>query len=216
MSVSIIRIGLLIGMVAAVTHPAAAQSQPPGLSIAAGAGIALPFHSDFSFDAFAWQASMRVRAADHLLIEGMLDQWRHTTTSRRRDIQIFNPSGVIGHIDEVTAESLDTMTVVGMSLLGTGSIGRVRISAGGGPGYMVEYERNRTTLSGCSAIVPYVCEGRTKMDSFLVFSIQALADVDVALTRNVSAVGRFMTAVPFRDPAYGHVNATAGLRLSFQ
>ena len=92
------------------------------------------FASDFSFDAFDWQASVRGRATRHLLIEGMLDQWRHTKTSRRTNVPLLGPSGPIGHIDELTTETLDSMTAVGVNLLGTGTVGRVRISGGGGPG----------------------------------------------------------------------------------
>ena len=196
--------------------PAAAQSEPPSLSLAAGAGVALPFHSDLKFDAFDWQASITGRAGRHFLIEGMVDQWRHTTTSRRTNVPLFGPSGVIGRIDELTSETLDTMTVVGVNLLGTGSVGRVRISGGGGPGFMVNYDRHITTLAGCSAPSPSICDGSTNSDGFLAFTVQGVADVDVALTRSLSAIGRFMIAVPVEDPGYGHVNTTVGLRVSFR
>jgi hypothetical protein len=208
--------GFLIFVITAIAQPAAAQSEPPSLSIAAGAGIAVPFHSDFSFDAFAWQASIRGRATRHFLIEGMLDQWRHTTTSRRTNVPLLGPSGPIGHIDELTTETLDTMTAVGVNLLGTGTVGRVRISGGGGPGFLFYYDRHTTTLVGCSAPSPSICEGRTNSDGFLVFAAHGVADVDVALTRHVSAVGRVLMAVPVEDPGYGHLNATAGLRVSFR
>ena len=211
-----VRFALLTVLITAVAQPAAAQSDPPSLSIAAGAGIAFPFHSDFSFDAFDWQVSIRGRAAKHLLVEGMLDQWRHTTTSRRTDVPLLGPTGQIGHIDELATETLDSMTVVGVNLMGTGSVGRVRISAGGGPGLMVHYDRHTTTLVGCSAPSPTTCNGGSNSDAGLVFTAQGVADVDVALTRHLSAIGRFMIVVPVEDPGFGHVNATAGLRISFQ
>ena len=210
-----LRLLLLFAVLFCVVTPSAAQTEPPGFSVAAGAGIAFPLHSEFSFDAFDWQASVRGHVTRRFLVEGVLGHWRHTTINRRTDVPLFGPSGVIGHVDEVTTETLDTMTVVGLNLLGTGTIGRLRISGGGGPGLLVNYERHSTNLSGCTAPAPSICESRSNGEWFVTFSLQALADVEVALTSHLSAVGRVMLAVPVKDPAFGHLTTTAGVRVSF-
>jgi hypothetical protein len=210
------RVWLVCTAIFCVATPAAAQTEPPGFSVAVGAGIAFPFHSDLNFDTFDRQASVRTRVTPRFLVEGMLDQWRHTTITRRADVPLFGQSGVIGHVDEVTTDTLDTITVVGLNLLGTGAIGRVRISGGGGPGLLVNYARYTVSLSGCTATVPSRCDGSSNEEWFVTFGVQALADVDVALTSHVSAVGRVLLALPVKDAGYGHLNATAGVRMSFE
>ena len=196
---------------------AAAQSEPPSFSISGGAGVAFPFHGDYSFNAFEWHVSMRTSVAKYFLVEGMFDEWRHTTNSATRDVTFRNGSGVVlGHADEVLIEDAERTSVLGLNFFVTGAVGRLRISGGGGPSLMTFRSNYSTSYRGCTATMTSLCNEHTNTNSESALGMQGVADLDVALTSNVSAFGRALVAGPFMDPGSGHFGMVGGVRLSLR
>ena len=197
--------------------PAAAQSEPPSFSLSGGAGVAFPFHGDYSFNAFEWHVSIRTRVARHFLIEGMFDEWRHTTTQVTDDVTFRTLAGaVLGHADEVRTDEARRTGVIGLNVLVTGGAGRIRFSGGGGPSLMTFRSTYSTSYRGCTTITTSGCREYTHANSESALGMQGVADVDVALTSNVSAFGRALVAGPFMDPGSGHVGMVGGVRLSLR
>ena len=200
-----------------VATPAAAQSEAPAFSVSAGGGIAFPFHSDYPSTAFDWHASVRTRATEHVFIEAMYDEWRGTTTSVTRDVTFRGPSGaLLGHADELRVEDANRIGLIGVSVLGTGAAGRVRLSAGGGASVMTFRSTYSSRFRGCTSTTPGICRDFTNTNSEATLAVQAVADVEVAITSHVSAFGRALLAGPPRDPAAGHMNVVGGVRVSFR
>lgn len=74
----------------------------PRVAIGAGAGLALPFHGDFDFTPWAWDADLRVALARHALLEAAVGEWRHSETSVAQNIQVTIPPGTIGRLERTT------------------------------------------------------------------------------------------------------------------
>jgi len=203
-------------LVLAAASPASAQSSdPPALSVSGGAGIAFPFHADFSSNALAWHASIRARGAAHLFIEGVYEQWRHTTTFVTRDVTLRNAAGApIAVANLLKTEDATTVSYVGVNFLLTGSSGRARISGGGGPGVLTYRDRYEVALSGCAAVNPRNCEGSILRDSRQGLGVQAAVDVDVSLNSRVALFGRASIATPIDDPGAGYAAILAGARVA--
>lgn len=200
-----------------VSAPAAAQSDAPAAAgVGVGAGVAFPFHSDFSFRAFEWVASIRFPQEKHLLVEIAIDQWRHKTTHVVSDITLRDATGVIGHTDEIRTEDATTVTVIGVNALVTGTRGRMRVSAGGGAGVIRFADRYEVDVTGCTSPAPQHCQEYTRRDSRYDLSVQATADVELALRRRLSAFGRFNLVVPVEGPFTGHFGFVAGVRMGLK
>ena len=199
-----------------VVTPASAQSDdPPVFSAAGGAGVAFPFHSDFSSNALAWHGSVRLRAARHLFVEGVYEQWRHTTTLVARDLTLRDGAGTsVGHVDELRTNDATTVSNLGVNFLVTAPVGRARISVGGGPGLVTYRDRYEVSLSGCTAVDPRTCEGYVRRDARHGFAVQGAVEIDVAVTSRVSVFGRGSAATPIDDPGAGYAAIIAGARVS--
>ena len=89
------------------------------------------------------------------------------------------------------------MRTVGANALATGGSRRVTISGGGGIGAFA-YDRR-----GSSGNV-FSSDG---------FTVQGVAEVDVALARRVQVFGRYVLVVPVRDPGFGHGTIGGGVRI---
>ena len=89
------------------------------------------------------------------------------------------------------------MRTVGANALATGGWQRVTISGGGGIGAFA-YDRR-----GSSGNV-FSSDG---------FTLQGVAEVDVALARRVQLFGRYLVVVPVRDPGFGHATIGGGVRI---
>lgn len=213
---SLLRLLLLFVALFCVVTPAAAQSEPPAIAVSAGAGIAFPFHSDFQFNPFSWHVSAHNRVANHVLIEGAFDQWRHTTTSMLSKVPLRQGSVIVGRIDEVTLDEGESMSVLGLNVLGTGAIGRVRITAGGGPGLMTFRTKHSAAFSGCTSSEPRLCGGFTTRHANYKFSVQMVSELDLALTSRVSAFSRVNVAAPVEDPGAGHAAVIGGIRVALR
>src|SRR5688572_26291210 len=112
----------------ALAAPAFAQSGRPGISVAAGAGSADPLHGDFAFRALAWGVDVRVGTSPHVMIEGVANGWHHQEESVRLNQPIQGPNGVIGVIGRLTQRTGRDISFVGVNLLGTGAVGRLRLN----------------------------------------------------------------------------------------
>jgi hypothetical protein len=206
-------IALLLVLIAA--SPASGQSSdPPALAVGGGAGIAFPFHSDFSSNALAWHTSIRARGAAHLLVEGLYEQWRHTTMFVTRDLTLRNAAGApIAVVDQLRTEDATTVSYLGVNFLVTGSSGRARFSGGGGPGVLTYRGRYEVTLSRCAAMNPRNCEGSILRDSRKGLGVQAAFDVDVSLNSRIALFGRATLAIAIEDPGAGYASILAGARV---
>ena len=63
---------IVLGLLALLPGKATAQTHnsPPRLSIAGGAGVAVPFHGDFDFIPWAWEADVRQAVAPDAVRSG--------------------------------------------------------------------------------------------------------------------------------------------------
>ena len=200
---------------AAVTQSNAQSHEPPAFSVAGGAGIAFPFHSDFSSKALAWHGSVRLRGAKSLFVEGIYEQWRHTTTFVTTDLTLRNAAGAsIGQVDELTTDDSTTVSNVGVNFMVTAPIGRARISVGGGPGLVTYRDRYEVSLSGCSALDPQACQGYVQRDARHALAVQGAVNLDVAVNVRFSLFGRGSVAAPVEDPGAGYAAIVGGLRFS--
>ena len=194
--------------------PAAAQSvESPRFSVAAGAGMAFPFHSDFPDDAFAWHVSGRIRTAKFLSVEVTFDQWRHESSRVLRDITLQSHSGIIGHVDEVLIEDSVSVDALSLSAMVGGTAGRVTIMGGGGPALVTYRERQSTTLTGCTATVPQTCQDRSFKHSNPELGLQGAVDAGVRVTSRISAFTRLNVVGPLSDPGSGHLGIVGGVRV---
>jgi hypothetical protein len=217
MSRRVIRIEVVIHLLIFVVQPAAAQSEPPAFSVAAGAGVAFPFHGDFDFNAFDWHASIRTRVAKHVVVEGMFDEWRHTTRRATDDVTFRTLAGsVLGHADQVRTDDARRTGVLGLNFLLTGGAGRLRIAGGGGPSLLTFRNTYSTSYTGCTTTTTSGCRDFTNTNSEATFAAQAILDVDVAITPNISAFGRALIVGPPQDPGAGHLGLVAGARFSLR
>ena len=197
---------------------AAAQSDgPPVFSVAAGAGIAFPFHSDFSSNPFAWHVGARVRTGSHVLLEGVYEQWRDTTTFVAEDVTFRNAAGMaVGHADEVRSEDATTVSNLGLNILATGAAGRARFSGGGGPGLLTYRNHYELSLKSCIADLPQACMDTVQRDSRSSFSVQGAVELDVTIAPWLSAFARAGMAVPVEDPGSGFASAGGGVRFNLR
>ena len=204
----------LLGVLALLPRIAAAQApvlmSPPRVSLGAGAGLAIPFHGDFDFTPWAWDADVRVAMARHALFEVAVGEWRHTETFARQNIPVTPGGGVIGRLEEKTTRVQRTLQA---NLLFTGALGRVRVSAGGGVGLLQHHRLTRRGSADCSSAVP--CGSFESTFSNVSGSAQGAGGAEVRLTGGLALYGQVRFVVPFTDPGGSDLRATAGFRWGF-
>lgn len=192
----------------------AQQQDPPRLSIAGGAGVALPLHADLDFTPSEWQVSFRGRFSRHFALEGFLSDWRHDATRVLINQSIEGPTGFLGRVGRIEETTSHDVRVVGVNALATGSRGRVTIAGGGGIGILLFDRRFRQTSTGCNAGTTALCgtfENTFTNDSE---TVQGVVDIDVAVTRRLSGFGRYQVVLPLRDIGFGHGSVAGGVRLT--
>jgi hypothetical protein len=168
-------ITLAAAVLALPLSAAAGQDAPPKLSIAAGGGVATPFHGDLDFTAPGWELSLRGAIAKHVVLEGFFEQWQRQQRSTNYK-----------------------MRTVGFNALATGGSRRVTISGGGGVGAFA-YDRRASTGN------LFTSDG---------FTVQGVAEVDVAVAPRVQVFGRYLMVVPLIDPGFGHGTVMGGARVA--
>ena len=202
--------------VGALAAPAAGQTglQRPKLSASVAAGVALPVHGDLGFTGREWQVTVRREISPHFVVEGFFDQWRRAfddtfaaTPFDQSGGLIFN--GVQQHTTHVTSS-------VGVSALVQGTIGRLTVAAGGGPGWM-EYRRKfRQELTGCESADAQACQPSDNTWRSSDVSLHGVVSADVRLATHLSAFGRFKFTGPVSDFGSSHGSVTAGVRVGIR
>ena len=203
--------GMAMAQVAVPTR-AWAQSAPK-LAISAAAGLSNPLHGDFDFTAPEWQISLRTAVSDHFLLEGFLDEWRHTTDEVFENQTLFDPNGIIGRAGRVTTRTVHATKVVGFNALARATVDRVTLTAGGGPGFWLYDRRYSQTVTDCQSSLPTSCRDSANRFSNSSFSVQGVAGLEVAITSRLAAFGQFQFMAPTVDLAGGHVTVGGGVRL---
>ena len=192
---------------------ATAQGQDaPSVAVSAGAGMAFPLHGDFDFTAPEWQLAIRAAAAQHFVLEGFFDEWRHASEEVRLGVPLLGPTGPIGQIGRLEQRTEWSARTVGFNLLGRGSTERVSVTGGGGIGYMTLRRVSTDTVSDCVASVPGVCQNRESEFSNSSFSFQTVAGVDVFITSRVAAYAQFQSITPSEDAGSTHLSVIGGMR----
>lgn len=194
---------------------AAAQDNglPPRVSVGGSAGIALPFHGDFDFTPWAWDADVRFALSPHALFEVAVGDWRHSERTTRENLPVQGPSGPIGSIARYEETTTRVQRSVQANLLFTGAAGRVRVNGGGGGGLMTHERSTRSVTEGCS---PQVSCGESHFAfSSISAAFQAVGGTDLQLSRQVALYGQVRLLVPMRDAGSSDVRLTTGVRVGF-
>jgi hypothetical protein len=189
------------------------QDAPPKLTLAAGGGIANPFHGDFDFTAPSWEVSLRGSIARHVAVEGFFEQWKHGKGNVLLDQAIQGPAGFLGRVDRIEQRTTYRMRTAGVNVLATGRSERVSFFGGGGIGLLAYDRRFTSTTSGCDAGTASLCRSTENTFSSESFTVQGVAEVDVAVVRRVQVFGRYMFVVPVSDPGFGHGSLAGGVRV---
>jgi hypothetical protein len=190
------------------------QNEVPRLTIAAAGGVATPFDADFDFTATSWEISVRGQTAPHLAVEGFVEQWQHVTGDVLLNRDIQGPNGFLGRVGRIEQSTRYRMRTTGVNALVTGRSGRVTFGGGGGIGFL-EYDRRFTqATTGCDASIAQLCNQAANTFSSSSFTVQGVAEVDVAIVRRIQGFGRYLLVVPTRDPGFGHGTVVAGVRVT--
>jgi hypothetical protein len=203
-----------VSVLALVPSVVTAQDAPPKLTIAAGGGVATPFHGDFDFTAPSWELSARGSIARHVAVEGFVEQWEHSNGSVLVDQVIHGPSGILGRVGRIEQRTTYQMRTAGFHVLGTGGSGRISFFGGGGIGLLVYDRRSTNTTTGCDAGAAELCRSIENTFSSNPFTAQGVAELDVAVAPRVQAFGRYLLVVPVSDPGFGHGSVMGGVRIA--
>ena len=202
--------------VASVAAPAAAQSlrEPPKLSASVAAGVALPVHGDIGFNGREWQVTVRREVSPHFVVEGFFDQWRRSFDDTFAATPFDDRGGV--RFTGVAQHTNHVNNSIGVSALLQGTVGRLTVTGGGGPGWM-EYRRKfRQELSGCESAAAQVCQPSNNTWRSSDVSLHGVLSADVRLTTQFSAFGRFKFTGPVSDFGSSHGSITAGVRVGIR
>jgi hypothetical protein len=190
----------------------AQQQDPPRLTIAAGAGVAMPLQGDLDFTASEWQVSVRGRMSPHFALEGFFSAWRHDATRVLLNQAIIGPDGPLGRIARIEETTRHEIRVAGANALAIGSSGRVTVAAGGGVGILLFDRLFRQTSAGCDpADLCRTFETPFSNDSG---TAQGVFDADAALSQRISVFGRFQFVVPLRDVTFSQASVAGGVRMA--
>jgi hypothetical protein len=202
-------------MLAVLAAPAAAQDQPdPGrISASIAAGIAFPLDADFDFTATEWQIAVRGTVSPRFLLEGFFDEWRHSSEETRLGGTIQGPSGVIGRYGGLSQRTVHQTRVVGVNALFRGTIGRVSVTGGGGPGYLAYSRTFSQQLTDCQGSAPRVCDPFESRFTNSDLALQGIGGVEAPVWSRVSAFGQVKFTASISDISGSHTSATAGARV---
>jgi hypothetical protein len=203
----IITLGLL-------TTAAAAQPQnSPRLTASVAAGLAIPLHADFGFNAPEWQIAIRTAVSDHFLLEGFFDEWRQSTERVQLGVPLHSPTGVIGHVGRLSSRTEYMTRSIGMNALARRTLGRVTLSGGGGAGFLVYRRDYAQTLSACESAIPQVCQDYQNTWSNGSFTVQAVVAVDAAITSRLAAFAQYQVTAPVNDFGATQLGVVGGVRM---
>jgi len=189
--------------------PAVAQAPGPrAISLATGLGITFPFDTRlYENDGFSWHASARFPAVEHINFEVNFDRSAQARSEVRRNVNLYGPNGIHGHVDEVRVDGRIAVNTVSVGAMLEGKNGRTTITAGGGPAFVILQHRHSEVRTGCTATPPRTCEDFVTKYWDGAWSLHAAIDVGVQLTSRVSSFAR----ASLRS---GEGGLIAGLRVS--
>jgi hypothetical protein len=182
----------------------------PQVSVGVGAGFANPFHGDLNFTAWAWEADVRLAMSRHLLLEVAVGDWRHDESFVRENIPVIPGEGVIGRFEQTTTR---VQRSVQTAMLFTAARGRIRISAGGGAGFVEFSRRTRQLTSECTP--PIQCGPFESSFSNFAIGAQIAGGAEARIVGGLAVYGQVRLVVPVSDPGGSDLRVTAGLRWGF-
>lgn len=202
---------------ASFAQPLAAQTagEPPKLAVSVAAGVAVPVHGDFNFNAREWQVAVRREVSPHFLVEGFFDQWRRSFDDQFGEEFGQDPSSGLT-FTSVAQQTTHVTSSVGVSALLRGSVGRLTVTGGGGPGYLLYQRKFRQDLANCQAIDPQLCQPHQNTWRSDGFSLHGVVGADIRLTDHFSVLGQFKFTGPVRDFGSAHSSVTAGVRVGIR
>jgi hypothetical protein len=189
---------------------AQATGAPPRLSAGAGGGFAIPFHADFDFTPWAWEADLRLAMARHVLFEVAVGEWHHSQTRVSTNLPGATPAELIGRVEQQTTRMQRTLQA---NVLFTANTGRVRVTAGGGVGLLQHRRRTRTLTEGCAPEM--LCGSFESNVSNARGAAQGVGGAEVRLTAGFALYGQARLVVPMHDPGGSDLRITTGLRWGF-
>ncbi|MEO8484664.1 MAG: hypothetical protein ABI634_20845 [Acidobacteriota bacterium] len=210
---------LMLGVLACASRAEAqvVQLEPetPSVSIYAGAGLSTLFRGDLAFtNALGGEAGIRVPLSRRVFLDTSFAQFRDRESSVVLDLPIQSPTMVIGHVDRLEQRTERRVSTVEFAVVSTGTVGRVRVAAGGGAGLMVLNRTFRQTLIGCSPAGATFCgDSRTDFTS-TTGTVFGLGSVDVRLTRRVGLYGSGRFVLVLRDVGSSGIRVTGGVRMA--
>jgi len=201
--------GWALVLTAAMPAVSTAQSAVPAtrMSVGAGVGVAVPFHGDFNFTPVTWDADVRLPMSERLLVELAVGDWRRSDAEVRTNLPTTSPPGVIGRLEQATSNVQRTWQV---NALLAASLGRVRMTGGGGVGLLQYERRTETTTEDCSAGVS--CGTFVSTFSNVSVAVQAVGGAEVHVSRAVAIYGQARFVVPTSDPGGSDLRFTVGAR----
>ena len=201
-------------LAAFVLTPGLSSAQPPApaprVTVGGGLGVAVPFHADFDFTPWAWEADVRVALSSRVVVEAVVGEWRRSDTTRARDIAVSMPPGRIGRLEQTTTR---VQRLVGGNVLFSTGSRRVRLLAGGGLGLVQHARRTRQTTGDCSPGVS--CGSFESSFSNASAAAQGVGGADVRLSARLAVYGQARFVVPMTDPGGSDLRVTTGLRWGF-
>lgn len=202
-------------MLAFLAAPVAAQDQPdPGrITASMGGGIAFPLHADFDFTATEWEIAVRATVSPRFLLEGFFDEWRHSSEETRLGGTVQGPSGVIGSYGGLSQRTVHRTRVVGVNALVRGTMGRVSVTGGGGPGYLAYGRTFTQELTDCQGTTPRVCDPFENRFTNSDLALQGVGGGEAPVWSRVSAFGQVKFTASISDISGSHTSVTGGVRV---
>jgi hypothetical protein len=202
---------LALGLVLEAGAAVAQGTDVSRFTIGAAGGVAFPLHGDLQFQAGAWQVNGRGRLSEHVWLEALFAEWRHTAREVFAGQPVHGPAGPLGRIGRITAETRHVVRTLDVHALLGGTSNRVTAWAGGGAGYIYLDRRFRQTPGDCQGGV--TCPEVVTRHAAGSLAVQATGGVDIAVMPRIVVFGQYLFAVPVDDPGSGHQSVMAGARV---
>jgi hypothetical protein len=191
----------------------------PRVSASVTAGLASPLHADLEFNTPEWQLAVRAATDKHVALEVFFDQWRQAEATVASGGRFSGIGGLTGTYDAIRYGTEFTVRTVGFNALLSQSFGRVSVSGGGGPGFLVLRRVSWLKYQNCRVNQPDACVNGRSSHADGSFSIQGVAGSEITITTRtptIAVVTRFQFILPVRDPGSGHTSLLAGLRVGLR
>jgi hypothetical protein len=201
---------LLVAFALLPATAGAQSTESPRVSIGAGAGVAFPYHGDYNFTPWAWDADLRIRMSRRVMLEVAAGEWRHDETNVYEDLPYGVGPGRIGRLEQTSSRQ---MQMAQANVLFRGGGARVAALAGGGVGVLNNKRQTRSLSTGCSP--GPVCGDFRSEFSRAMGTAQGVGGIEVRISGGLYAHGNARFIVPLEDAGSMELRLTAGLRWGF-